>query len=203
MPRIWGNAKRLAQSIGRLIVREGAERLDLRPYFDIGYRAGGVRGGAVMVFQGLVLWTGTEIASYNLGRENKYVPVQQQQHANLALKFITWSRVRGASYIASRGDGKTDDSCCWEHVIGAKNAKKLDQTKKELYQQNGMLLQDVAEFCEPYKVGDSEIFVLQNEDKIAFAFAIVEEYPAGSSTEYPNDKCEVAVVHPVPIHLIK
>jgi hypothetical protein len=186
MPRIWGNAKRLAQSIGRLIVREGVERLGLRPYcallnqdnrirhfltrllsVDIGYRAGGVRGGTVMVFQGLVLWTGTEIASYNLERENKYVPVQQQQHADIVSNFITWSRVRGASYIASRGDGKTDDSCCWEHVIGAKNAKKLDQTKKELYQQNGMLLQDVAEFCEPYKVGDSEIFVLQNEDKIA------------------------------------
>ncbi|KDN36455.1 hypothetical protein RSAG8_10847, partial [Rhizoctonia solani AG-8 WAC10335] len=95
------------------------------------------------------------------------------------------------------------DARCWEHVIGPKNVRKIDEKKRRVYEEEGMFLEDVAEFCKPCKVGKEETFVLQNEDGISFAFEIVENYPAGTSTEEPNDKYDLMVVHAVPVDLRK
>ncbi|CUA70570.1 hypothetical protein RSOLAG22IIIB_08985 [Rhizoctonia solani] len=157
-----------------------------------------------MARRGFALWAGTQLIAYNANRENKYQDLTPEQEARLeaGVHFIDWARSRGLSFILSRGlDGKSD-ARCWEHVIDSENVKKLDKKKRELCQENGMLLQDIAEFCQPYKVGDEEILVLKNKDvNIAFVFLIVEEYRAGSCAEFPNEKYDLVVVHPYPVDL--
>ncbi|KDN46762.1 hypothetical protein RSAG8_04142, partial [Rhizoctonia solani AG-8 WAC10335] len=168
-----------------------------------GFAAGGRLGAGVLTIKTtIVSWLG-RIVYQNLERPNPYLDDAARERAGEGFAALTWSSALLSGVVLVAGNDEKPDARCWEQVLGPDHLKKMDDSKRAIHGEHGMLLQDVASYCKAYKDEKEEVLILCNDREEYFAFTITETVKAGTSKEYPNSQYDVTVVHAFPVQLSK
>ncbi|CAE6532483.1 unnamed protein product [Rhizoctonia solani] len=163
------------------------------------YKSGLVRAVPLMAIQsGGLTWASWK-ANQRLDRSTS---LNDAERASAKHNFfvLTWGSAATSAFFTVGGNNETPDLRCWEQILGPEVVSKMDDGKRALYSENGMLLQDVAAYCTPFKSDDEdEVLILRNDQRQYFAFSITETVEAGACKENPDFKHKVVLLHAVPV----
>ncbi|KAH7333747.1 hypothetical protein B0J17DRAFT_709336 [Rhizoctonia solani] len=164
------------------------------------YKSGLVRAVPLMAVQSGGLGWATWKIGQRLDSGRTTLNDAQRASANRQLFILTWGSAATSAIFTVGGNDETPDLRCWEQILGPEVVNKMDDSKRALHSENGMLLQDVAAYCTLFKSDDEDgALILCNNQGQYFAFSISETVEAGTCKENPDCGRDVILLHAVPV----